>query len=251
MWRRRRAVAVFLVAPIAATVAAAAARQYPFSDRLILFLLPSLLLGLAEAIEWARQFLGRRHTVLGALTAAILVALALSPMALRPPPYQLDDVKSALAHVAARRQPEDRMYVYYGAAPAVAYYAPRYGLEPRAYDVGGCHRGDGRRYFEELDTFRGQPRVWVVIAHSPSTLGEGTDIAGYLDAIGHRREAFVAPSRTMGVAPPVEVFLYDLSDGERLTRAAAAAFPVTGPTGGVEGWECGHGPVAMVAPTIR
>ena len=73
----------------------------------------------------------------------------------------------------------------------------------------------------------------------------------YLDTIGTRRDVFVAPARTMGVAPPVEVFLYDLSDGGRLAQASASSFAVTGPAGEVEGWECGYGPVAIVAPTVR
>ena len=39
-----------VVAPFVATVAAALAQQYPFRDRVILFLLPSLFLGLGAAV---------------------------------------------------------------------------------------------------------------------------------------------------------------------------------------------------------
>ena len=52
LWRRVRPLAELLLAPIVVTIALAAARQYPFSDRLILFLVPSLLMAMAESIDW-------------------------------------------------------------------------------------------------------------------------------------------------------------------------------------------------------
>jgi hypothetical protein len=248
LWRRRRAAAAFLVAPILVTLAAAVARQYPFSDRLLLFLLPCFLVGLAEAVERVRRALSRRWPVAGALAAIAIVTPALVPVAALPPPYFLDDVSPALARLAASRRPGDRIYVYYGAGPAVLHYAARHGLAPSTYSLGGCHRGDGRRYLEELDTFRGEPRVWVVFAHSLSAYREEEDITRYMDAIGMRLDAFEVPSRSLGHAsPPVRVLLYDLSDARRLGGAAAASFAVTGPSEGIDDWACGRGPLTMVS----
>jgi hypothetical protein len=79
--------------------------------------------------------------------------------------YACEDMKPVLAYVQARRRPGDAMYVHYGAAPAVAFYATRYGLRESDYAVGGCHRGDNRQYLHEFDTLRERPRVWIVITH--------------------------------------------------------------------------------------
>src|SRR5689334_21352631 len=49
LWKRRRAAALLLVLPVVVTIAASAARQYPFSNRLILFLIPGLILAVSEA----------------------------------------------------------------------------------------------------------------------------------------------------------------------------------------------------------
>ena len=252
LWRRQRAGALLLLAPIAVTLAAAAARRYPLSDRLALFLLPALLLGLGEATERVRGALSRGHAGLGALGAALIVAPALAPVVRRPPPYRLEETKPALARLAASRRPGDRIYVYYGAGPAVIHYGARYGLDGAEYSMGGCHRGDSRRYLEELDHFRGQGRVWILIAHSLGQFHEREDMVRYLDAIGTRTEEFLVPARTLGYAyPPVELDLYDLSHRAGLRPASAASFPLTGPSTPSGDSACDRGPLSMVVSTVR
>ena len=67
--------------------------------------------------------------------------------------------------IESKRQPGDVTYVYYGAAPVMSVYAQSFGYQPGDDFVGGCHRGESRRYLEELDTFRGSERVWIVLTH--------------------------------------------------------------------------------------
>ena len=55
LWRRNRRAAVLVLAPLVAALGAAWIRMYPFSDRVILFLLPIFLLALAAGIEWLRS----------------------------------------------------------------------------------------------------------------------------------------------------------------------------------------------------
>jgi hypothetical protein len=50
-WRRDRILTPLLVAPIGLTFAAAFARQYPFSDRLILFLTPSFFVAIGDPVQ--------------------------------------------------------------------------------------------------------------------------------------------------------------------------------------------------------
>jgi hypothetical protein len=75
---------------------------------------------------------------------------------------------------------------------------------------------------------RGRPRVWVLFAHGSASFrfDERRLLLSYLDAIGKRLDAFKAPpdDTTAGVAA---VFLYDLSNGQRLEAAKADGFPIT------------------------
>ena len=250
--RRRPDEAAVLLAPVAGALLAAVARQYPFNGRLILYLLPTFLIGTAECIERIRLRLVPRLGRGSYAVVVFFVAAGVAPVFVKPPAYRLEDMKTALTAFKDRYRGGDRVYVYYGAAPGYAHYAPRYGLRIGDAAIGGCHRGDARAYLEEVDTMRGQPRVWVVFAHTND--GEDRDIARYLSAIGSERDTVVVRSRVLGWDSPVEIRLYDLSDPVRLRTASAASFPVTSRGRGrsltFSHLGCGRGPITIVPPTV-
>jgi hypothetical protein len=254
LWRRQRTLAYCLLAPVAVTLGAAVAHRYPFADRLILFLVPILLLALGSGIETVREWVSRgSHSFWfkapGWLAYGALGGAAFWPIIRTPPVYHVEDMKPVLAYLQSQRRPADRIYTYYGAAPATAFYAGRYGLHDRDYAVGGCHRGEGRRYLEELDTFRGSPRVWVVLTHSLPAFQEREDLLRYLDAIGVRRQGFAVSARTLDNRGfPAEVYLYDLSDPIKLARVAATSFPLLGPISRDAHSRCLFGPQVMIPP---
>jgi hypothetical protein len=62
LWRRRRLESWLLSGPLLLTIAAAAVRQYPFADRLILFLVPTLFLWAGEGAGWLGALLARAVT---------------------------------------------------------------------------------------------------------------------------------------------------------------------------------------------
>src|SRR5262249_45539504 len=66
LFRRSWPTALLICAPAAVTVLAAIVRQYPFSDRLILFLLPGLFLALGEAIYRVYRQIAARSPAFGA-----------------------------------------------------------------------------------------------------------------------------------------------------------------------------------------
>lgn len=181
--------------------------------------------------------------------AALLIVMALTlpavaPVAKLPPPYGVEDVKHVLERVQTRRQPNDQVCVYYGAAPAISVYGSAFGFSRGTYAIGGCHRGDSRRYLEELDTFRGSPRLWVVLTHSLPAYREREDIVAYLDTIGIRVDYVRIPSRAVGGNPlPAEGFLYDLSARPRLASADSGSFRLTGPNAADQRTSCANGPM--------
>jgi hypothetical protein len=228
LFRRRRGAALLLILPTALTIAAAAARQYPFADRLILFLAPGFLLAIAEAVEWTRVRAARLSPAAAIAMPLALAGPAVYAIAARPPVYRIQDVKPALAHMQAQRRPGDAVYVYYRGRPSVAFYGAQYGLRPNDYTIGGCHLGDTRRYLEEIDRFRGSPRLWLIMSDISPIRRPPEDIVRYLDAIGVRVDFFLTPTRTATDwdTVPAGVYLYDLSDPARLAKADARSFPV-------------------------
>jgi hypothetical protein len=249
LWRHHRRTALVLLAPLLAALAAAWLRLYPFSGRLILFLVPVFVLALAAGVEWLRRQAGARAPRLGNALAAALVLTAIAPVALRPPPYAREDVAPLLAHLRDQRRPGDAIYVYYDVAPAVSFYAERYGLGADDYAVGGCHRQQSRTYLAELDTFRGRPRLWLVVTHA-SRPHEGQELIDYLDALGVRLDHFASRSRMVDGPPrPAEAILYDLSDAQRLESVRADGFALRG-SGDWRHTPC-KGPLAMIESEFK
>ena len=246
LWFQRKRLAVILLAPVALTLATAIAREYPFSDRLILFLVPSLILAVGAAIQAVYSLLRRMSVPVAGLAAGALAVGAVTPIMASPPPYRIEDVKSVLSQIEPRRQPGDTTYVYYGAAPVMSVYAQSFAYQPDEYFVGGCHRADSRRYLEELDTFRGRQRVWVILTHSLAIYREREDILGYLDATGHRLDEVTVVSHAMGRVPaPAEGYLYDLS-GNPPGGIDSATFKLTGTSVLNPRLGCANGPHAMI-----
>jgi hypothetical protein len=182
VWLMRQRI---VMAPVLAAMVAAVAGLYPLASRLALFLIPSALLAVAALARWP--------WIIAVFVAAQGVESVL--------PESHEDMRSNAAALAAERRPGDAVYVYYGAIPTFGYYADTTGIVR-----GGCHRGEWRRYTEELDAFRGKARVWLVVAHAFDRNGirEDSLLVRYLDATGRRYLTFTARSAF--------ALLYDLSE---------------------------------------
>jgi hypothetical protein len=243
LWRRQRDLAFLLAAPAAVTLAASAMRLYPFDGRVILFLLPSFLLAVAEGADRIRRLIPARwFYARGVALAAAIVAPALAIVE-SPPVYRIEETRPALSYLQSHRRSGDGLYIYYRVWQAVSFYGPRYGLTSDDYVVGGCHLGQTRRYLEEIDRFRGRPRVWFLFLHSPGRRGDSEEIVRYLDSIGTRRETIpISPQRSASTESKGYVYLYDLSDPVRLASTSAGGLSLRETAVGDRLDYCLHGP---------
>lgn len=113
-----------------AVLGASALHQYPFRTRLILFLVPFVFTALAALVEWLRALPGRLGSAW--LAAALALAVVWTPLQLslqvlrQPNNYQ--DIRGALQHITAHRQPGDHAMIGSWTYPAYSFYAPRTGL---------------------------------------------------------------------------------------------------------------------------
>ena len=126
LWLKRPALAPLLIGPVAVTLAAAAAHRYPFTGRAIFFLTPVALLAAADAVDALVGGLSRlgvpRPVGAGIFAAGVAVVTAM-----HLPVYRHEEARPVLAELAARRQPGDVLYVFYGAERAVRFYGPGVG----------------------------------------------------------------------------------------------------------------------------
>ena len=224
LWAHR-AKGALIVVPIALAIAAAGVGAFPLATRVGLFMMPLYLLAVAHGTDTlSRMLLPRRAGAFGCL---LLIPLAASALSGRLPPNRIEHIRPVLQYVATHRQPNDAVWVYYGAGQAFEYYQR---VIPMGDDVqvGDCDRQNPRAYLHQVDVERGRPRVWFVIAHfAPQfRFDERGLVLTYLDAIGKRLDEFRAPDdRSPGVAA---AYLYDLSAAATVPQVNANTFPIIG-----------------------
>jgi hypothetical protein len=232
--KRRSWSAFVILAPIGAALLASAMHRYPVGERVSLFLLPGILLLLAEGVDRVRSALAIGWRPLGVAIVALAAITSVHTLYAYFPLYPDKDIRDVFAYVQARRQPEDAVYVFYNAGHAIAYYGPQYDLLPQEVVIGICPGSNTRRLLNELDRFRGRPRLWVIISHAVGPFREREAILGYLATIGTERDSIVVGKPRLGSS----AYFYDLGDPERLRSASTETYSLPEREPGIREFPC-------------
>ena len=163
---------LILLSPILVTLIAAVFHMYPFNGRLLLFIVPALLLVIAEG---AAQ-IWRKTKVEAPMIGACLIGLLFSYPVLFSSyhlirPSKKEEIKPVMNYVKEHQRPGDILYVHHGAIPAFRYYAPKFGFSSIRLVPGTFSENNWERYEKELDQFPSPSRVWVLFSHSQSRAG--------------------------------------------------------------------------------
>jgi dolichyl-phosphate-mannose-protein mannosyltransferase len=252
--RRDRTRFWMLIAPLALLLGASAAHVYPILKRTELFLVPIVILFIAEGVAQVVRWLpGRAQLAAAFLLPTILVA---GPLWLAGErlihPRTNEEIRPVLEYVRDHWRPGDTLYVHYGAQYALLYYeecnclrlsAPgtrrqlwplralrgqkdQFGQAavPLSSDVviGRYHGSDSRQYLADLDRIRRRHRVWFLYSHVGSDSEESfirDDLLGHLASLG---------TRIGGIdRPGAHADLYQLN-ASRSARTAASALDSAG-----------------------
>lgn len=198
-------IVTLLLAPILLALAASWMGRYPFKDRLILHLVPAALLLIGFGLLRLRHLGGQYgYWVAGAAAALLLVQPAVSASQALVHPRTGQEFRAAFEIMNSQLEAGDIVYIYERAGPQSLYYLEHQGLrvdDPTVtYRFGTSREGKWENHQQELDTLRGNARVWVVFP----TGFHVRDGLNYFDQMG----ALVGQFET----PGVELYLYDLSD---------------------------------------
>jgi hypothetical protein len=254
LWRSRRDAALFLTFPVLAVLGASAAGIYPFTARLLAFVIPFFLLAVAAGAGQLVADLPQRLQFLTPVALAILGGSPFYAIATALPPSRIQHLRPALVDLAHHRQNGDAIYVYSGAALSFRYYASRLKLPEDDVSYGTCAIGKPRDYLEQLDRLRGKRRAWIVMTHEQQR-GEREFILGYLNQIGRELDVVDIPSPTNHPTERASVHLYDLSGATPTIVGNTFPIPKTlqNPPPGLLKWGCygitGGEPLTNSQPT--
>jgi hypothetical protein len=186
---------LLLILPIPITVGASMLQLYPFVGRLLLFLVPGVLIIMAAGIEYLSQLTWNTQR---AVPVALLGLLLLHPLvnavsnAAEHTPYERENIKAILEHVERYKRPQDELYIYYTAAPALKYYWKHYNLGTMTTFYGHSPRTNWDDYLQDMQMLRGHSRVWLIFSHvsrDKANMDEEIFFLFFLNKIGLRQDA--------------------------------------------------------------
>ena len=210
LYSKNREKFFILISPALIALIASGFHLYPFFERLLLFIVPSLMLliaeGTIEIINKAKQNLA----IIGIGIAVFLLLHPLMATASLLRERTLDraqnaEIRPIMGYIRENRKDGDALYVHNYAVYAFKYYSERYGFNEKDYISGVWSRHVLGDVAEDLDKLRGRRRVWIVFSHTYWTnFGEIRRFAlYYLERIGKKIDSFKSDG--------ADVYLYDLS----------------------------------------
>jgi len=193
-----------LISPVLFALLASGFYLYPVRHRTLFFMIPSLLLLIAEGVEDIRDKTAQSAPIIGIVLIGLLLFHPLfSAIHHTVKPITKEEIKPVLNYIKKQWQDGDVLYVHYHAHPAFEYYKKKYGFADKDYIV-GVYAGDKndiwafsvdylKVYTDDLDKLRGKRRVWILFTATPMLhkgINEEVFFIYYLNTIGKQLDSF-------------------------------------------------------------
>lgn len=193
-----------LTSPIFLVLIASGLHMYPTGGRLLLFIVPFLLLFIAEGAEkiW------NNSSITGvALIGLLFFHPLLSATDHLINPKTREEIKPVISYVKEHQEGGDILYLYYGSKLTFKYYSEEFGYKDADYIIKGkSSRDNWSSYANELNGLRGNKRVWILFSHVYTKRGVDEE-KFFLFLLESRGGIRLDSFRSDGAA----VYLYDLS----------------------------------------
>ena len=204
---------LLMLSPLVITVLVSATHLYPFIDRWILFLVPVMLLFVAEGAAFILEKTRHAYPMIGIIVVGLLLLHPVASEVFRLiEPRGGDDIRTVIKYTSEHRKDGDALYVYHGARKAFLYYSEKFNLGEGDYTMGTNSSSEWEavkkleHIVAELAELRGNDRVWVLFSNVQNTgsVNDKEFILYQLDQIGTKTDSFRSERAV--------VYLYDLKE---------------------------------------
>lgn len=193
MWTKQKEKFFILLTPALLTLLASGFHKYLFDRRMLLFLVPVVLLFMAQGATYLTT---RARFNTKTIKIALIGLLFLNPVLCAGyhliKPRCKEEIKQSLNYVRKHWHENDLLCLYRGARAAFAYYGPRYHFQKNDYIMGICDRDNTGSNIVDWERFHGRERIWLLFSHPEFRKGIADEdmILEQFDEAGIRLDAF-------------------------------------------------------------
>ena len=178
-----------LLLPLAFVFLAAFLHKYPFGDRHILFMVPLIIMLIAEGLDKTLSIFSsiRLHLVGLFLLGLFFYHPLIQAGSYLIAPQLREEIRPAIEYVLANQQEGDILYLYYASHKPFEYYLSAYNINlDNDIIIGVASRNDWSKYIMDLTKLREYKRVWLLFSHVHSSNGANEELLflNYLNSIG-------------------------------------------------------------------
>jgi hypothetical protein len=168
---RDRKTALLVISPFIMVTIASALQRYPLKNRFMLFLVPFVLLLMAEGFRGIYWLVAKWKPDFAAVLSGILALAVVWQIA--PITYEKalsgakEDIRPVLKYVAENRAQDDIVYIFHKTEPVFQYYAPFYDLDSGNVRIGVFDtrkRVALQNFEDDVDRLIGKERVWFIFS---------------------------------------------------------------------------------------
>jgi hypothetical protein len=204
--RGEKSIAVLWLGPLMLALVASGMHRFPFSERLILFTVPALIVLIGLGVETISGSIGTSVPWIAPVLVGLLILNPIFSSVLMfgniPSP---EESRPAVLYLKKKWQPGDELFLFCNARSAFEYYAQRLNLEQRSYRAGtNCGEPSLAAVRNDVEQLRGTKRLWVLFSHMVGV--RRPDINYYLFLLNRSGKQLDSVK-----APGSELYLFDLS----------------------------------------
>jgi hypothetical protein len=139
-------------------------KLYPFSQRLLLYNIPLLII----IITYGYKYFIKKNNKLLNYTKSIslfLLLFCLINLILAKYPFEKEEIKKSISYIEKNISEGEKVYIYYGAIPSYKYYS-KIGVAKFSGQVfiGKSHRNNKNEYTKDINKIKG--KVWILFSHN-------------------------------------------------------------------------------------
>jgi uncharacterized membrane protein len=159
LWRRRMSAVIMLLLPILLALAASAVHKYPFKERLILFICPSIAIFIGAGFEYLFEQPRRVVGVIAVIFILITPIDTVRKFAIKP--WLHSDMRTVMSIVGKNQQAGDVLYIDEACFYPYEYYRDQFKVTPLEFKEEKPAVTDIAEYREIFGAYRGK-RVWIM-----------------------------------------------------------------------------------------